>query len=102
MLTLKLDRNMGQVSYEGIAKIFEETADNEKAHAERLMSFMKGEPAIILESYSVPELKNTAANLEAAATGEHYEGTDMYSSFEKIARAKARMKSPLFSKKSAR
>lgn len=78
---------MGQVSYEGIGKIFEETADNEKAHAERLMSFMKGEPAITLENYSVPELKNTAANLEAGAAGEHYEWTDMYPSFEKIARA---------------
>jgi rubrerythrin len=78
---------MGQVSYAGIAKIFEETADNEKAHAERLMSFMKGEPSITLESYSVPELKNTAANLEAAAAGEHYEWTNMYPSFEKIARA---------------
>ena len=78
---------MGQVSYEGVAKIFEETADNEKAHAERLMSFMKGEPAITLENYSVPELKNTADNLEAGAAGEHYEWTDMYPSFEKIARA---------------
>jgi len=72
--------------YEGIAKIFEETADNEKAHAERLLSFMKGEPPTNLENFSVPELDNTAKNLVAAAAGEHYEWTDMYPSFEKIAR----------------
>ena len=29
--------------YEGIARIFEETADNERAHAERLLEFLKGE-----------------------------------------------------------
>jgi rubrerythrin len=72
--------------YEGIARIFEETAANEMEHAEREMGFMKGEPPVTLEGYSVPELSGTAENLVAAAAGEHYEWTDMYPSFEKIAR----------------
>jgi len=75
-----------QEGYEGIAKIFEETADNEKAHAERLMSFMKEEARTTLENFPVHELGGAEVNLEVAAAGEHYEWTEMYPSFEKIAR----------------
>jgi rubrerythrin len=59
--------------YEQIAAIFEETAENERAHAKRIFDFLKG-------------LNSTAANLKAAAEGEHYEFKKMYPEFERIAR----------------
>ncbi|AEE97236.1 MAG: hypothetical protein PWP48_1101 [Clostridiales bacterium] len=59
--------------YEQIAGIFEETAGNEKEHAKRIFRFLNG-------------IGNTADNLKAAAAGENYEWTDMYPSFEKVAR----------------
>jgi len=58
---------------EQMAGIFLETADNEKEHAERIFSFLKG-------------VGDTNANLKAAAEGEHYEWTEMYPEFEKVAR----------------
>lgn len=60
--------------YEQIADIFQETADNEKEHAE--IWFKK------LHSDSIPE---TAANLLDAAAGENYEWTEMYKEFERVA-----------------
>ena len=59
--------------YEQIAAIFLETADNEKEHAKREFKFLG-------------ELGSTADNLKAAATGEHYEWTEMYPEFERVAR----------------
>ncbi|UCE16160.1 MAG: rubrerythrin family protein [Candidatus Bathyarchaeota archaeon] len=58
---------------EQIAAIFEETAANEKAHAERLFNFLKG-------------IGDTKQNLKTAIAGEHYEWTQMYPTFEKDAR----------------
>ena len=60
--------------YEQIADIFQETADNEKEHAE--LWFKK------LHSDVIPE---TAANLLDAAAGENYEWTEMYKEFERVA-----------------
>ena len=57
-----------------IAKIFEETANNEKEHAKLWFKF--------LHDGNVPE---TAANLLDAAQGENYEWTDMYAGFAKTA-----------------
>ena len=54
--------------YHYIAKLFEETADNEKRHAKD--HFVR-----------MGKLGDTAANLEAAADGEHYETTEMYPTF---------------------
>ncbi len=54
--------------YEQISAIFQKTADNEKEHAK--MWFKE-----------LGELGDTAKNLLAAAEGENYEGTDMYSTF---------------------
>lgn len=51
--------------YVQIAKIFEETAANEKEHAEIWFKLLNG-------------IGTTAENLEAAAQGENYEWTDMY------------------------
>ena len=59
--------------FEQIAGIFQETAGNEKEHAEREFKFLNG-------------IGDTPANLEAAAAGEHYEWTEMYPEFERVAR----------------
>jgi len=51
--------------YEQIAAIFLETADNEKEHAKLHLKALRG-------------IGDTAANLAAAAAGEHEEQTSMY------------------------
>lgn len=60
--------------YEQIAAIFEETAKNEKEHAEIWYKLLNG------------EAKPTADNLKTAAAGEHFEWSDMYDKMEKEAR----------------
>ena len=50
-----------------IAKIFEETANNEKEHAKLWFKYLNG-----------GSVSDTAANLLAAAEGENQEWTDMY------------------------
>lgn len=60
--------------YEQIAAIFTETADNEKEHAK-------------MWAKELGLIGNTKANLQAAASGENYEWTDMYKNFAKIAEA---------------
>ncbi|MCX7904805.1 MAG: rubrerythrin family protein [Caloramator sp.] len=60
--------------YEFIASVFNETSDNEKAHARRVFNdFLKLN-------------KTTAENLLEAAMGEAYESEKMYKEFETIAR----------------
>ncbi|MBR5206376.1 MAG: rubrerythrin family protein [Alistipes sp.] len=59
--------------YVQISKIFEETAANEKEHAELWFKLLGG-------------IGDTAQNLKSAAEGENYEWTDMYSSMAKDAR----------------
>ncbi len=61
--------------YQQIAAIFEETANNEKEHAKIWFKLLNG-----------GEIPSTEENLEAAASGENYEWTDMYSEFAKTAR----------------
>ncbi len=56
--------------YEQIAGIFEETANNEKAHAKLWFKYLSG-----------GEIQPTKADLRDAAAGEHYEWTDMYKNF---------------------
>ena len=60
--------------YVQIAKIFEETAANEKEHAELWFKALHGD--------AIP---GTADNLLDAAEGENYEWTDMYDEFAKTA-----------------
>jgi rubrerythrin len=60
--------------YHYIAKLFEETADNERRHAK--------DHFVLLG-----KLGDTAANLKAAIAGEDYETTDMYPTFAKEAEA---------------
>ncbi len=54
--------------YEQIAELFQETAGNEKEHAKLWFKHLGG-------------IGNTAANLLAAAAGEHEEWTEMYRKF---------------------
>ena len=61
--------------YVQIAKIFEETADNEKEHAKMWFKLLEG-----------GSVKDTISNLKAAAEGENFEWTDMYASFAREAR----------------
>ena len=58
-----------------ISKIFEETAANEKEHAEIWYKYLNG-----------GQVSDTATNLEDAAGGENYEWTDMYARMAKEAR----------------
>ena len=59
--------------YVQIGSLFTETADNEKEHAKLWFKLLNG-------------IGDTAANLKAAAAGEHYEWTDMYAAFAREAR----------------
>lgn len=58
--------------YEQISGIFQETADNEKEHAELWFKALGG-------------IGSTAENLAAAAAGEHEEWTEMYAEMAKTA-----------------
>ena len=59
--------------YEEIARIFRETADNEKEHAEIWFRYLGG-------------WSSTETNLDAAAGGEHFEWSTMYAEFEQTAK----------------
>lgn len=59
--------------YQQIAAIFQETADNEKEHAELWYKHAHG-------------IGTTSENLKDAAEGEHYEWSDMYANMAKVAR----------------
>ena len=59
--------------YVQIAKLFEETANNEKEHAKIWFKLLD-------------VIGSTPENLEAAAQGENYEWTDMYKTFAEEAR----------------
>lgn len=60
--------------YVQIAKIFEETAENEKEHAKIWYKLLND------------GIGSTVENLKAAAEGENFEWTDMYAQFAKEAR----------------
>ncbi len=72
--------------YEQISFIFEETANQEKEHAKRLFKFMEGGEVEITAAFPAGVIGNTSENLMAAAEGEHYEQTEMYPSFAKVAK----------------
>ncbi len=67
---------------EWIARVFEETADQERAHAEEEFELIKDEVLINSNLSIGPYSKKTVENLKMAAKGEHYEWTEMYPSFE--------------------
>jgi rubrerythrin len=69
-----------------IADIFEETADQEKEHAKRFFKFLEGGEVEISGAFPAGVIGATVDNLKAAAAGEHYEWSEMYPGFAKIAR----------------
>ena len=71
--------------YQAIAKIFEETANQEKEHASRLFKLLEGGELEITASFPAGKVGTTLENLRAAAYGEHEENTDMYPKFAQIA-----------------
>ncbi len=68
-----------------IADIFEETANQEKEHAKRFFKFLEGGEVEITASFPAGKIGSTAANLLAAAMGEHEEHTELYPGFAAVA-----------------
>ena len=64
--------------YEQIAAIFQETADNEKEHAEVFFKHLQGGDAKITAEYPAGVIGSTAENLLAAAEGEKMEWGTLY------------------------
>lgn len=78
--------------FEQIAEIFELTAANEREHAKRefehIQEFKGKMPmdiANIIVGKDLNLIGNTKFNLKHAAEGEHYENSEMYPEFAKIA-----------------
>lgn len=71
--------------YHYIAKLFEETADNEREHARDHFKLLKG-------------VGTTAENLKAAIEGEHYETADMYPEFARVAEEEGEMEAAILFK----
>ncbi len=72
--------------FEQIAGIFEETANNEREHAEVFFKHLVGGDVEIVASFPAGVIGTTAENLLAAAEGEHMEWGTLYPAFEKVAR----------------
>ncbi|NLE65521.1 MAG: rubrerythrin family protein [Elusimicrobia bacterium] len=71
--------------YEQIAAIFEETAHNEKHHAQVFFAFLEGGAVEIQAAYPAGIVTNTYENLLAAAMGEHEEFVELYPAFAEVA-----------------
>lgn len=72
--------------FEQIAAIFDETADNEKEHAKRIVKILGN------------IIGDTKSNLKSAIEGENYEHTKMYPEFEKVAREEGQTEAAEFFK----
>jgi len=72
--------------YIQIQKIFEETAANEKEHAEVFFKYLEGGDVEIIAAYPAGRIGTTEENLLAAAEGELMEWGTLYPDFEKTAR----------------
>ncbi|HTX61328.1 MAG TPA: rubrerythrin family protein [Methanobacterium sp.] len=79
--------------YPQLSEIFLETAENERQHAKWLFKMIQelkekmGEnpDEIEVEALAPLTLGDTAENLKAAIAGEHYENSEMYPEFSKVA-----------------
>ena len=67
------EKKAKQDGYVEVGQIFAETADNEKEHAEIWFKYLGG-------------WSSTEKNLDAAASGEHFEWETMYADFARVAR----------------
>ncbi len=72
--------------FEQIAGIFEETAAQEKEHAERFFKFLEGGMVEITAGFPAGVIGTTKENLIEAAGGEYEEWSDLYPAFAKVAR----------------
>jgi len=72
--------------FEQIARVIEETADQEKEHAKRLFKLLEGGDVEITGTFPAGVIGTTSENLAGAAAGEHYEWTIMYPEFAATAR----------------
>ncbi len=72
--------------YVHIAHVFEETADQEKAHASRIYKYLEGRDVQITDTFPAGGNGNTEENLRDAAAGEEHEHEEMYPAFADIAR----------------
>jgi rubrerythrin len=78
----------GQARHEGfiqIARIFEETSDQERQHAKRYFSFLEGGDVEITAAYPAGKVGTTMENLKEAAAGEKMEWDELYPSFADVA-----------------
>ena len=71
--------------YEQISSIFQETADNEKEHAELFFKHLKGGVVEIAAAYPAGIIESTSENLKAAAAGEKLEWGTLYPNFADVA-----------------
>ena len=71
--------------YIQIQRIFEETAANEKEHAEVFFKYLEGGEVEITAAYPAGKIGTTEENLLAAADGELMEWGTLYPDFAKVA-----------------
>jgi len=71
--------------YEQIAVLFQETADNEKEHAEIFFKHLQGGEVEIIAGYPSGVIGTTKENLLAAAEGEKMEWGTLYPAFAETA-----------------
>ncbi|MCP3951951.1 MAG: rubrerythrin family protein [Desulfobacterales bacterium] len=72
--------------YVQIADIFTETANQEKEHAKRFFTQLEGGELEITAGFPAGVVGSTLENLTASAAGEHFEWSELYPSFAKVAR----------------
>ena len=72
--------------YVQIADIFAETANQEKEHAKRFFKQLEGGEVEISAGFPAGVIGSTLENLKASAAGEHFEWSELYPSFAKVAR----------------
>jgi len=68
-----------------ISEIFAETADQEREHAKRFFKFLEGGDVEVCAAFPAGVIGTALENLKAAAAGEHFEHTEMYPGFAKVA-----------------
>lgn len=71
---------------EWVAAVFEETAGNERAHAQEELELLDA-PAEMTNTYGIDPLGDTLANLKHAVIGETFETETMYPEFKEKAEA---------------
>lgn len=76
-------RNEGLIQ---VAQIFEETANQEKEHAKRFFQLLEGGELLVNAPFPSGVVGSTSQNLRAAAGGEHFEWSELYPGFARIAR----------------